>query len=68
LYEVKLPNTIKIYNVFSLDRLQKAAEDLLLGQVNKPPPPIVITTEKEYNVQEVLASKLIQDKLLYQVK
>jgi hypothetical protein len=67
-YEVKLPNTIKIYNVFSSDRLRKAAKDPLPGQVNKPPPLIVITTEEEYKVQEVLALKLIQGKLLYQVK
>ena len=67
-YEVKLPNTIKIHNVFSSDRLRKAAEDPLPGQVNKPLLPIVITTEEEYKVQEVLASKLVQGKLLYQVK
>jgi hypothetical protein len=64
-YKVKLPNTIKIYNVFSSDQLQKAAKDPLPGQVNKPPPLIVITTEEEYEVQEVLASKLVQNKLLY---
>jgi hypothetical protein len=28
----------------------------------------VITTEEEYEVQEVLALKLVQGKLLYQVK
>jgi hypothetical protein len=50
LYKVKLFNTIKIYNVFSLDRLQKAVEDPLLGQVNKPLSPIVIITEEEYKV------------------
>jgi hypothetical protein len=50
LYKVKLPDIIKIYNVFSLDRLQKAAEDPLLGQVNKPSPPIVITIKEEYKV------------------
>jgi hypothetical protein len=49
-YEVKLPDTIKIYNVFSPDRLRKAAKDPLLGQVNKPPLLIVITTEEEYEV------------------
>jgi hypothetical protein len=49
-YEIKLPNTIKIYNVFSPDWLWKAAENPLLGQVNKPPSPIVITTEEEYKV------------------
>jgi hypothetical protein len=67
-YKVKLPNIIKIYNVFFLDRLRKAAEDPLLGQVNKPLSPIMIITEEEYKVQEVLASKLIQGKLLYRVK
>jgi hypothetical protein len=64
-YEVKLPDTIKIYNVFSSDQLQKAAKDPLLEQVNKPSPLIVIITKKEYKVQKVLASKLVQGKLLY---
>jgi hypothetical protein len=68
LYKVKLPNTIRIYNVFSPDRLQKTTEDPLLGQVNKSLLLIVITTEEEYKVQEVLASKLVQGKLLYRVK
>jgi hypothetical protein len=67
-YEVKLSNTMKIHNVFSPDRLRKAAKDPLPGQVNKPSPPIVITTEEEYKVQEVLASKLVRGKLLYRVK
>jgi hypothetical protein len=50
LYEVKLPNTIKIYNIFSPDWLRKAAKDPLPGQVNKPSPLIMITTEEEYKV------------------
>jgi hypothetical protein len=67
-YKVKLSNIIKIYNVFSPDQLQKAAENPLLEQVNKLLLLIVITIEEEYKVQEVLASKLVQGKLLYQVK
>jgi hypothetical protein len=67
-YEVKLFDTIKIHDVFSSDRLQKAAEDPLLGQVNKLLLLVVITTEEEYKVQEMLTSKLVQGKLLYQVK
>jgi hypothetical protein len=46
-YKVDLLETIKIHNVFSLDRLRKAVDDPLLGQVNPPPPLIIVTTEQE---------------------
>ena len=59
---------MKIYNVFSPDRLRKAAEDPLTGQVNELLPPIVITIEEEYEVQEVLALKQVRNRLLYRVK
>ena len=64
-YKVKLPESIKIHNVFSPDRLHKAATDPLPGQINELPLPIEITTDQEFKVQEVLALKLIHNKLLY---
>ena len=37
LHKVKLPDSIKVYPVFLLDKLRKAANDLLPGHKNKPP-------------------------------
>jgi len=40
-YKVKLPDTMKIHDVFSADRLRKDTGDLL-GQENQLQPPIKI--------------------------
>ena len=37
LYTVKLSDLVKVYPIFSLDKLRKAAINSLLGQVNPPP-------------------------------
>jgi hypothetical protein len=46
---------MKIYPVISPDKLQKSADDPLLGQVNRLIDPVEITGDIEYEVEEVLA-------------
>ncbi|MGH6649449.1 DDE-type integrase/transposase/recombinase [Aquabacterium sp.] len=66
-WRIELPDSIKVHNVLPSDRLRKASEDPLPGQVEEPPPPIQVTGDAEYEVQEVLASKTLRRRLYYRV-
>ena len=52
---LRLPASMKINLVMSLDKLRKSARDPLLGQVNKPQDPVEITGDIKYKVKEILA-------------
>ena len=54
---------MKMHNVFHADRLRKDPENPLPGQVQEPLEEIVINSEPEYRVDEIIASRLHYGKL-----
>ncbi len=64
-FKVKLLDSIRIYPIFSSDRLRKAVNNLLPRQYNDPPPPIQIAEDKEWEVKEILAVKKVRSVLKY---
>ena len=67
-YQLDLPLIIKIHNMFSPDKLQKAADDLLPGQVQEPPEPVKINNDEEWEVKQILDLQIHWKKLQYWVK
>ena len=67
-YELELPVTMKTEKVFHTSLLRKAAEDPLVGQTIAPPPPIIVDGADEYEVDDILDSKLVRGKVKYRVK
>ena len=66
--QLELPEAMKLSRVFHRDRLTLAKDDPLPGQVNPEPDPIIIDGEDEWQVDEILDSKLINGVLSYRAK
>jgi transposase InsO family protein len=68
-YRLELPDSIQVHPVFSPDKLRRATKtEPLIGQHIDPPPPVDVNDHDEWEVDEVLDSKLHYRKLRYRVK
>jgi hypothetical protein len=68
-FKLKLPDSMKIHPVFHAEKLRRDPNNPLPGQANPEPPPLELEDgETEYEVQEVLAVKLVRGKLRYRIQ
>ena len=65
---VKFPTSIKIHLVINVSRVHENKEPTIPGQAVSEPPPVEIGNELEYEVEEVLDSRLFWNKLQYLIK
>lgn len=64
-YRLKLPNTMKIHNVFHVSLLELKSKDIYPTQINPEPLPVIIGDEEEFEVESILDSKVKRKKVLY---
>ena len=61
--ELKLLLGMKVYPTFLVQLLLKDPSDLLPGQRNLPPKPIIATDKQEWEVENVIASRYYRKQL-----
>src|SRR5271157_4116122 len=66
-YRLDLPESIRIYPVIHADRLRLFRGNPLPGQEWEEPPPEEIDRELEYEVNEIVASRVWHGALQYRV-
>ena len=66
-YELSLPSGWKIHPVFHVSNLRRHVRSERFVRVEKPPPPILVDGEEEYEVEAILRHKGKGARRLYQV-
>ena len=66
-YRLELPASMKVHNVFPAAKLRKHPNDPLPGQTSPPPPPINITGDDEWEIEDILACRKQRNSLSYRV-
>ena len=66
-FRLNLPPSLKIHDVFHVSLLEPYFPNSIPGRTQEPPPPVTIEGETEYEVNEILDSKILRRRLLYLV-
>ena len=64
-YQLELTPQMRIHDVFHVSLLEPYLENKLEGRVQEAPLPEIVEGEEEWEVKEVLDSKVSRGKLLY---
>ena len=67
-FQLSLPKNMKIHPVFHASKLVWYNKNTLSGQDPTLPPPIEVEGGHEYEVEEIIDSKSLRDKILYKVR
>jgi hypothetical protein len=67
-YRLQLPVSMKVHSVFHVSLLEPYVSSTIPNRVRPPPPAVVVEAEQEYEVEEILDSKYLRNRLFYLVK
>jgi hypothetical protein len=67
-YRLQLPTTWRIHPVFHVQLLRLARPDPIPGRRPNPPPPEVIEGDEEYELDKIINSRYVRDRLEYLVR
>jgi len=67
-YKLDLPPSMRIHNTFHISLLELYHDDKFSSQRTQPPPPIIIEGEPEYELEQIIDSRLHYGKLQYRAK
>jgi hypothetical protein len=67
-YKLLLPKDLPIHDVFHVDLLEPYHANAIPHRVAPPPPPIVIEGDQEFEVDEILDSRMHRNRLQYRVR
>lgn len=68
-YELKLPKSMStIHPIFHVQLLSKHQQNTIPGRVQPQPPPVIIDGDEEWEVEEVLDSRLFRRQFQYLIK